>query len=56
MIEILQQEIVNAVHERGVSDNFNRFQRYTGYKLDTSNAAYTGSELAGNCRLSWYDH
>jgi hypothetical protein len=56
MIEILQQEIINAVRERGVADNFNRFQRYTGYKLDSSNAAYTGSELAGNCRLSWYDH
>ena len=24
MIEILQQEIINAVRERGVADNFNR--------------------------------
>ena len=56
MIEILQQEIRNAVRTRGVDDNFARFQRYSGYKLDTSAAAYTGSELAGNCRLSWYDH
>ena len=56
MVEILQQEIVNSVRERGITDNFARFQRYTGYKLDTSAAAYTGSELAGNCRLSWYDH
>lgn len=56
MMEILQQEIVNSVRERGEADNFGRFQRYTGYKLDSSAAAYTGSELAGNCRLSWYDH
>ena len=56
MIEILQQEIRNAVHNRGIDDNFARFQRYSGYKLDSSAAAYTGSELAGNCRLSWYDH
>ena len=56
MIEILQQEIRNAVRNRGIDDNFARFQRYTGYKLDSSAAAYTGSELAGNCRLSWYDH
>ncbi len=56
MIEILQQEIRNAVRTRGVDDNFARFQRYSGYKLDSSAAAYTGSELAGNCRLSWYDH
>jgi hypothetical protein len=56
MIEILQQEIIRSVRERGVADNFGRFQRYTGYKLDSSAAPYTGSELAGNCRLSWYDH
>ncbi len=56
MIEILQQEIRSAVHTRGIDDNIARFQRYSGFKLDTSAAAYTGSELAGNCRLSWYDH
>jgi len=56
MIEILEQEIRNAVRTRGVDDNLARFQRYSGYKLDSSAAAYTGSELAGNCRLSWYDH
>jgi hypothetical protein len=56
MIEILQQEVRNAVHNRGIDGNFARFQRYSGYKLDASAAAYTGSELAGNCRLSWYDH
>jgi len=56
MIEILLQEIRNAVHNRGIDDNFARFQRYAGFKLDSSAAAYTGSELAGNCRLSWYDH
>ena len=56
LIEILEQEIRNAVRTRGIDDNFARFQRYTGYKLDSSAAAYTGSELAGNCRLSWYNH
>jgi hypothetical protein len=56
MIEILQQEIVNSLRTRGVTDNFARFQRYSGYKLDSSASAYTGSELAGNCRLSYYDH
>ncbi len=56
LIEILQEEIRNAVRNRGIEDNFARFQRYSGYKLDSSAAPYTGSELAGNCRLSWYDH
>lgn len=56
MIEILGEEILNSARNRGISDNLARFQRYTGYKLDSSAAAYTGSELAGNCRLSWYNH
>ena len=56
LIEILQQEILDAARNRGVQDNLARFQRYTGYKLDASAALYTGNELAGNCRLSWYDH
>ena len=56
LIEILQQEIRNAARTRGIDDNLARFQRYAGYKLDSSAAAYTGSELAGNCRLSWYHH
>ena len=25
-------------------------------RLDATAGAYTGSELTGNCRLSWYDH
>ena len=56
MIEILQEEIRDSARNRGIADNLARFQRYSGYKLDSSAAAYTGSELAGNCRLSWYDH
>ena len=56
LVDILQQEILNAVRERGIADNFSRFQRYTNFKLSTSVAPYTGNELAGNCRLSWYDH
>ena len=25
-------------------------------KVNSSAGRYTGSELAGNCRLAWYDH
>ena len=56
LIELLQEEIRDSARNRGIADNLARFQRYSGYKLDSSAAAYTGSELAGNCRLSWYDH
>ena len=56
MLQILRDEIQSALRTRGISDNFSRFQHYAGYKLDSTASAYTGSELTGNCRLSWYDH
>ena len=56
IMQLLRDEMISAIKTRGISDNFVRFQRYAGYKLDASSAAYTGSELTGNCRLSWYDH
>ena len=57
MIHLLPRfEIVNAFHDRGTTANFDKFQSYAAYKLDRSNAAYTGNELTGNCRLKWYDH
>ncbi len=55
-IKLMQQEIVAAVKKRGNEDDFSRFLRYTGRKLDSTAGPYTGSELTGNCRLSWYDH
>ena len=36
--------------------SFARFQSYAGERLNLTAGAYTGSELTGNCRLSWYDH
>ena len=52
----MQKEIHDSLRSRGVADNFARFTRYSAFKLDSSAARYTGSELAGNARLSWYDH
>ena len=56
MVRLLQDEIATGLRKRGVDGDFARFQRYAGSRLDATAAAYTGSELAGNCRLSWYDH
>ena len=56
MIEIMQQEIASGLRNRGVADRFNRFQSFAIGKLNSSSGRVTGSELAGNCRLSWYDH
>ncbi|MGA2618469.1 MAG: hypothetical protein ABSF26_12730 [Thermoguttaceae bacterium] len=56
LMEILHDEIVKGLREREITDRFARFQRYAGYKLDSTAGPYTGSELTGNCRLRWYDH
>ena len=51
MIQLLRDEIVNDFRDRGTTANFNKFQNYAAHKLNASNAAYTGNELTGNCRL-----
>lgn len=56
MMKLLQDEIVAGIKRRGMSTRFARFQRYAVGKLNASAGRYTGSELAGNCRLRWYDH
>lgn len=56
MMELLRDEIISGVRQRGISDRFARFQSYMIGKLNSSAGRYTGSELAGNCRLKWYDH
>ena len=56
MVELLQDEIVAGLRQRGITDRFWRFQSYAAGQLNASAGRYTGSELAGNCRLSWYDH
>ena len=55
-VELLRDEVVNALRSRGVADNFGRFQSYARAKLNSTAGPHTGSELTGNCRLSWYDH
>ncbi len=56
IMELLREEIVSGIAKRGITDRFYRFQSYAIGKLNSSAAPYTGSELAGNCRLRWYDH
>jgi hypothetical protein len=56
MIQLLQQEIVSGLKKRQITDNYARFRSYAAMKLNSSASRYTGSELTGNCRLSWYDH
>ena len=56
MMQLLHNEIVAGLRSRGVEDSFASFQTYLALKLDSHGRAYTGSELTGNCRLSWYEH
>ena len=56
IMELLREEIVAGITRRGITDRFARFQSYAIGKLNSSAGRYTGSELAGNCRLRWYDH
>ena len=56
MIKLLQEEILAGIKRRGITDRFARFQRYAIGRVNASAGKYTGSELAGNCRLRWYDH
>jgi hypothetical protein len=55
-LQLLKQEIMSGLVKRQITDNFSRFRSYTGFKLSSSAGRYTGSELTGNCRISWYDH
>jgi len=56
MMKLLQDEIVAGIKRRGMTTRFARFQNYAIGKVNASAGKYTGSELAGNCRLRWYDH
>lgn len=55
MMELLRDEIVGGFKRRGNTSRFASFQRYAIGKVNSSAGRYTGSELAGNCRLQWYD-
>jgi hypothetical protein len=55
-LELLKQEILAGLVKRHTVDNFARFRSYTAMKLNSTAGRYTGSELTGNCRLSWYEH
>lgn len=56
MMKLLQDEMVAGFKRRGNGERFARFQSYAIAKVNQSAGKYTGSELAGNCRLKWYDH
>jgi hypothetical protein len=56
MMKLLQEEIIAGFNRRGNSGRFADFQRYMNGQVRQSAAKYTGSELAGNCRLKWYEH
>ncbi len=56
MLQLMKAEIEQGFQRRNIEDRFARFRKYARDTLDTHAAPHTGSELTGNCRLTWYDH
>ena len=55
MMVLLEQEMAAGLKQRRIEANFGRFRSYAARTLDNT-AGRRGSEVTGNCRLSWYDH
>jgi hypothetical protein len=55
-LKLLNEEIRAGIAKRQLNETFARWQSYAAGKVNSSAGKYTGSELTGNCRLSWYDH
>ena len=51
-----RKRLPGALQTRGNEGDFARFQNYAAVGSPMSAGGYTGSELTGNCRLSWYEH
>lgn len=55
MITLLEDEIKAGLKRRGIEPGFAQFVSYAATNLDTTADRRSWSEIAGNCRLSWYD-
>ena len=53
-MKLIEDEIRQSLKIRGMEPAFERFAQYAAAVLDRS-AGRSRSELAGNCRLSWFD-
>jgi hypothetical protein len=55
MIALLENEIRDGLKQRDIESRFAQFTAYAASILDSSAGDRSWSEMAGNCRLSWYD-
>ena len=55
-VETAQRGNQAGIAKRQIGDTWARWQSYAAGRVNASAGKYTGSELTGNCRLSWYDH
>jgi hypothetical protein len=55
MIALLEDEIKTGLKQRRIEPGFAQFVSYAARNLDTTADRRSWSEVAGNCRLSWYD-
>ncbi len=56
IVKLMQQEIVAGIRQRGIDSQFRRFCAYAGERMSATAGRNSGSELTGNCRLTWLDH
>jgi len=56
LMSLLKQEIRDGFRARRIEADFQRFCAYSAMKLNSTAGEFTGSEVTGNCRLSWYDY
>lgn len=56
IVKLLAPETVGQMHSTGVDSRFQQFLSYTASRLAATRGVYTGNEINGLARLSWFDH
>ena len=56
MMKLVENEIQSSLRGGEITAISPASRTILAGRLYASAGAYTGSELTGNCRLSWYDH
>jgi len=54
--KLLAPEMVTQMRSTGVDSRFQQFLSYTASRLAATRGVYTGNEINGLARLSWFDH
>ncbi|MGB9688860.1 hypothetical protein, partial [Thermogutta sp.] len=56
IVKLLVPEMVGQMRSTGVDSRFQQFLSYAASRLAATRGVYTGNEINGLARLSWFDH